>query len=129
MKGLHISYGQPIFPTTKPVYKGKTVMIIDERTQSQAEHTGLLFEAANGSRFIGSPSAGANGDVTYFALPGSLSVKFSGAEVRHADGRQLQRVGLTPDVAVRPTLKGLREGRDEVLERAVEDLTASPQRK
>jgi hypothetical protein len=32
---------------------------------------------------------------------------------------QLQIVGLTPDVPVRPTLDGLRRGRNEVLERAV----------
>jgi hypothetical protein len=38
----------------------------------------------------------------------------------------LQRVGLTPDVAVRPTIKGLRAGRDEVLERALELLRGAP---
>ena len=52
-------------------------------------------------------------------LPGGLSVQFTGIEVRHADGRQLQRVGLPIDVAVRPTLAGIRAGRDEVLERAL----------
>lgn len=47
---------------------------------------------------------------------------FTGHDVRHADGRQLQRVGLTPDVEVAPTRRGLHEGRDEVLERAVQVL-------
>jgi C-terminal processing protease CtpA/Prc len=46
-------------------------------------------------------------------------VGFTGHDVRHADGRQLQRVGIVPDVPVPPTLRGLREGRDEVLERAL----------
>jgi len=100
-------------------YKGRTVMLIDERTQSQAEHTGLFFEAANRTRFIGSPTAGANGDVTTQVLPGGISMSFSGHDVRHADGRQLQRVGLVPDLLVRPTIRGIRAGRDEVLERAV----------
>jgi hypothetical protein len=50
--------------TDKFRYHGKTVLLIDERTMSQAEHTGLFFEAANGTQFIGSPTAGANGDVT-----------------------------------------------------------------
>jgi hypothetical protein len=48
----------------------------------------------------------------------SIVVSFSGHDVRHADGRQLQRVGLVPHIEVRPTIKGIREGRDEVLERA-----------
>jgi C-terminal processing protease CtpA/Prc len=100
-------------------YKGRTVMLIDERTQSSAEHTGLFFEAANGTKFIGSATAGANGDVSNFVVPGGIMIYFSGIDVRHLDGRQLQRIGLTPDVSVAPTIAGIRAGRDEVLERAV----------
>ena len=47
-------------------------------------------------------------------------MSFSGHDIRHADGRQLQRVGLHPDVEVRPTLKGVQSGRDEVLDRALQ---------
>jgi C-terminal processing protease CtpA/Prc len=92
---------------------------VDERTASQAEHTGLFFEAANKTLIVGSPTVGANGDVTSVVLPGGLVAWFSGHDGRHADGRQLQRVGLQPDVFVRPTLAGVRAGRDEVLERAM----------
>jgi C-terminal processing protease CtpA/Prc len=95
-------------------YKGRTVILIDERAISQAEHTGLFFEAANGTRFIGSPSSGTNGDVTSFSVPGGISISFSGQSVRHADGRQLQRIGLVPDVLTRPTIRGIQSGRDEV---------------
>lgn len=108
----------------KPLYQGKVVMLIDENTQSQAEHAGLFFEAATPITFIGSASAGANGDISRLVLPGAITVYFSGQEVRHADGRQLQRVGLQPDIKVAPTLAGIREGRDEVLERALKFLKA-----
>ena len=104
----------------KPLYRGKTFMLVDERTISQAEHTGLFFEAAAGTTFVGSQTAGANGDVTDVTLPGGLDMTFTGHDVRHVDGRQLQRVGLRIDVRVTPTLAGLRAGRDEVLERALE---------
>ncbi len=106
----------------KPSYTGKTVMLIDERTISQAESTGLFFEAANGTEFIGSPTAGANGDVTNFSIPGGLRLSFSGHDVRHADGRPLQQVGLQPKILARPTINGIRAGKDEVLERAVQYL-------
>jgi C-terminal processing protease CtpA/Prc len=101
------------------MYRGPTVMLIDERAMSLAEHTGLWFEAANGTKFIGSNSAGANGDTTVLVLPGEIFVVFTGHDVRHADGRQLQRIGLVPDVAIRPTIEGIRAGRDEVLEGAI----------
>jgi C-terminal processing protease CtpA/Prc len=103
----------------KRLYRGETVMLIDERTMSQAEHLGLFLEAANGTKFVGSQTAGANGDVTNLSLPGGIFVSFTGQDVRHADGRQLQRSGLVPDVEAHPTVAGLRAGRDEVLERAV----------
>jgi C-terminal processing protease CtpA/Prc len=108
----------------KWTYRGRTVMLIDERTMSQAEHAGLFFEAANGTRFIGSRSAGADGDVTNITVPGGITVSFSGQEIRHSDGRPLQRVGLIPDVEVKPTLEGIRAGRDEVLEKALDYLGA-----
>src|SRR5271167_3289604 len=113
--------------TDKWRYHGKTVMLIDERTISHAEHSGLFLEAANGTKFIGSPSQGANGDVTNLSVPGGIYVRFSGQGVWHADGRQLQRLGLQPTVETRPTLAGIRSGKDEVLEEAVEYLERGPQ--
>ncbi len=114
-----LEFMQALPPAMGAIYPGKTVMLIDDRTQSQAEHTGLFFEAANGTKFIGTPSAGANGDVTALVLPGGVRWMFTGHDVRHADGRQLQRVGLSPDVRVAPTLAGVRAGKDEVLDRAI----------
>jgi len=105
-----------------PLYKGRTVMLIDERAISQSEHSGLMYRTANGTLFIGEPTTGANGDVTYFMAPGGIRINFSGHDVRWPDGRQLQRVGLQPDIPIAPTIQGIREGRDEVLERAVEYL-------
>jgi C-terminal processing protease CtpA/Prc len=109
-------------------YQGKTVMLIDERALSQAEHTGLFFESANGTKFIGSNTAGANGDVTNFFVPGGIQLMFTGQSVCHVDGRQLQRIGLVPEVKVHPTIQGLREGRDEVLEAAIRYLQETESR-
>ena len=114
------SFYQRLPHTDKSRYHGRTVMLIDERTISQAEHTGLFFEAANGTKFVGTPTQGANGDVTNLSLPGGIYVHFSGQGVWHADGRQLQRLGLQPDVEAHPTLAGIRAGKDEVLDKAVE---------
>lgn len=113
------TFVQTLPPATGPRYHGLTVMLIDERTVSQAEHTGLFLRAANGTRFIGSPTTGANGDVTTLVVPGGIALGFSGQGVEAMDGTRLQRVGLKPDVLVRPTIAGIRAGRDEVLERAL----------
>lgn len=119
------SFVQYLPTTTKPRYLGKTVVLVDERSLSQAEHTVLFLEAANHTRIIGSPTMGANGDVTNVVLPGGVMVYFTGQSVRHADGRVLQRTGIHPDITVRPTLKGIRAGRDEVLDRAISYLRST----
>lgn len=124
--GELLQFEQPIPPASGPLYKGKTVMLIDERAISQSEHSGLFLEAANGTEFIGTPTSGANGDITYFTVPGGITIRFAAHDVRHADGRQLQRIGLVPDIEVAPTIQGIRDGRDEVLERAVLYLTEAP---
>ena len=115
-------YRQPLPASDGSIYEGRTVMLIDENTQSASEHLGLFLEALNGTEFVGSSSAGANGDVSWLALPGGINAFFSGAAVTHFDGRPLQGVGLRPTVTVTPTIHGVRAGRDEVLERAVSFL-------
>ncbi len=113
------SFEQPLPKTDQEIYRKPTVMLIDERAESQAEWTGLLFEAANGTKFIGTNSAGAVGDRTELVLPAGIHITFTGHDVRHADGRPVQGIGLVPDVRVEPTVAGIRAGRDEVLERAM----------
>jgi C-terminal processing protease CtpA/Prc len=116
------SFAQRIPERQGDVYKGKVVVLINEDAISQAEHTCMFLEAATDVTFIGTPTAGANGDVTNMVLPGNLIVGFSGHDVRHADGRQLQRVGIQPTIRVERTIRGMVEGRDELLEAAVKFL-------
>ncbi len=107
----------------EPKYSGKTVMLIDERTIGAAEHLGLWLEAANNTAFIGTASAGAEGEISNFVLPGGITVTFSGRDVRHGNTGKLQRLGLQPTVVAAPTVKGIRQGSDEVLDKAVEYLS------
>jgi C-terminal processing protease CtpA/Prc len=59
---------------------------------------------------------------TTLSVPGGIAIGFSGQSVRFPDGKQLQRVGLNPDVEIKPAIKGIQEGRDEVLDRAIQYL-------
>lgn len=112
----------PSIQSGKTKYLGKTIALINERTQSQSEHLCLYLIAANNTKLIGSVSSGSNGEVTRFTVPGGYSFTFSGARVSFPDGKQLQRVGLQPYIYVKPTIKGYRAGKDEVLERAIKYL-------
>ncbi|MCC3151737.1 S41 family peptidase [Hymenobacter sp. BT770] len=101
-------------------YAGKVVILVNELSQSQAEYTTMAFRTVPGAKVVGSTTAGADGNVSFITLPGNISTAISGLGVYYPDGRETQRVGIVPDVAVAPTIRGIREGRDEVLEKAVQ---------
>lgn len=107
----------------KSAYQGKIAMLVGSGTQSAAEHVCLIMESAADVTFIGSPSSGANGNISDAILPGGIRVIFTALGVRHLDGRQLQRKGIQPDIHVERTIEGVRQGKDEVLEKAIEFLT------
>ena len=60
------------------------------------------------------------GAATEISLPGKLGCFFSANVSKSYPGnKQLQRVGVKPDIEVKPTVKGLADGRDELVEKAV----------
>jgi C-terminal processing protease CtpA/Prc len=96
------------------------VILINEISQSQAEYTTMAFRSAPNVTVIGSTTAGADGNVSPISLPGNIRTMISGLGVYYPDGTQTQRVGILPDIEVKPTIEGIREGRDELLEKAME---------
>ncbi|MBX9603354.1 MAG: hypothetical protein K2X35_20280 [Bryobacteraceae bacterium] len=121
-RGSQRTFDQTFGPSSEGRFPGKVVALMNEETFGLGEHTCLYLEAAEDVTFIGSPTNGTDGDPTNLVLPGGVTVVFSGQGIRHGDGRRLQGVGLTPHVAASPTIAGIRAGRDEVLEQAIEWL-------
>jgi C-terminal processing protease CtpA/Prc len=74
---------------------------------------------------VGEPTFGANGDVSRIKLPGGYLFVFTGMIVTTHAGERIHAKGFQPDVPVTPTIEGIRAGRDEVLERAVEVAISS----
>lgn len=99
-------------------YKGKVVIIVNEITQSSAEYHTMAFRTVPGAVVIGSTTAGADGNVSRIVLPGGINTAISGIGIYYPDGTETQRVGIVPDIIVNPTIKGIRNGKDELLERA-----------
>ncbi|WP_205314239.1 S41 family peptidase [Pedobacter namyangjuensis] len=100
-------------------YKGKLVVLLNENSQSQAEYTAMAFHAVKNATIVGSTTAGADGNVSTIVLPGGLRTMISGIGIYYPNGKETQRVGIVPDIVVKPTIKGIKNGKDEVLERAI----------
>jgi len=105
--------------SNKDNYLGKVVIIVNEITQSNAEYTTMALQTVPGAITIGSTTAGADGNVSQITLPGGLGTMISGINVLYPDGTETQRKGVKIDRVIKPTIKGIRDGKDELLEAAI----------
>ena len=101
-------------------YLGKVIILCNQETQSQAEYTCMILEAMPNSVIIGSQTAGADGNITYFYLSPEFRAGFTALGVYYPNGDSTQRIGIVPDSVVYITPEGVRQGRDEVLEKALQ---------
>lgn len=106
----------------KPRLSAKVAFITDGRAISYAESIMGIVEAYKLGEIVGSTTAGTNGNVNPFKLPGGYTISWTGMKVLKHDGSRHHGVGIVPTVPVEPTAAGIAAGRDEVLERAVEVL-------
>lgn len=127
--GLFANYSAAINPITigkknENYYKGKVIILIDENSQSQAEWEAMRFRQAPGSVVIGSTTAGADGGMSMFYLPGRIFTGFSGISPLNPDESETQRVGIIPDIEVKPTVQGIKDGIDEYVKKAIEIINS-----
>ncbi|MEI7596731.1 MAG: S41 family peptidase [Bacteroidota bacterium] len=101
-------------------YRGKVIVLVNEYTICHGEFTCMALQTAPDVKVIGSQTAGTDGNASTIFFPGGNSLIMTGIGVCYPDGRETQRIGIIPDIEVKPTIEGLKLGKDEVLERAIE---------
>lgn len=104
----------------KNIFDGKVVVITDENALSHSEYTIMKLQKANNCITIGDNTMGVDGNARSIVLPFNLRLSFTAIGIYYPDGGETQRVGVKIDEIVKPTIRGIREGRDELLERAIE---------
>lgn len=103
-----------------PHIAAKVVFIINGRAISYSESYMGLIEHYNLATIVGESTAGTNGNINPFNLPGGYRIWWTGMKVVKHDGSLQHGVGIIPDVPVFRTIQGVRESRDEYLEKAIE---------
>ncbi len=104
----------------KPRWKMPVAFMTDARAISYAESIMGIIEHYKLGEIVGSTTAGTNGNVNSFELPGKYVVTWTGMKVLKHDGSQHHGIGIAPTVPVTPTAAGIAAGRDELLEKAIE---------
>ncbi|MDR6513478.1 S41 family peptidase [Chryseobacterium camelliae] len=101
-------------------YKGQVVVLINEHTQSAEEMWAMVFKKVPHVIFVGSQTAGADGNKTFIKLTDGHKIIFSGLGIYYPDGGETQGIGIKPDVVVRPTVESIRNKEDLLLLKALE---------
>ena len=104
----------------QPQIKGKIVFLMYGGTISAAETIMSYIEHYKLATIVGQASAGTNGSVVSFDIPGNIKIRFTGAKVVKPDGSNYHLIGIKPTVPVERTIQAVIEGRDEFLEKALE---------
>ena len=110
--------GWPVEPA-QPRWTKNTVFIIDGRAISYAETYMGIVEHFKLAEIVGEATAGTNGNVTGFALPGGYNIGFTGMRVLKHDGSTHHGIGIKPTIPVERTVAGIAAGKDEYLEAAI----------
>ncbi len=111
--------GGVMLPAVAPRFNGRIVFMAGTGSVSWAEEVTGIVRDNRLATIVGSTTAGTDGDVNPFSLPGGYTILWTGMRVLNLDGSRFTGIGIPPDVPVVPTIAGIRAGRDEVLERAV----------
>jgi C-terminal processing protease CtpA/Prc len=102
-----------------PKLNAKIAFLTDGRAISYAESYMGIVQAYKLGEIAGDPTAGTNGNVNQFTLPGGYTVVWTGMKVHKHDGSQHHGIGIQPTIPVSRTIQGIREKRDEQLDRAI----------
>lgn len=106
-----------------PFLKAKKVFITDGRAISYTESILGIVENYKLGEIVGGATAGTNGNINSFQLPGGYRLIFTGMKVQKHDGSQHHGVGIIPTVKVTRTRAGVATGRDMQLETAILELS------
>ena len=115
---------EPVYNfTSKPraayLYDKEVVVLIDEHSQSASEFAAMLVRNGEKVTLMGENTIGADGYCLILPIPGGNKVMYTACGIYTPDGGQTQRIGVSPDIEVKKTIEGIKEGRDELMEAAV----------
>lgn len=101
-------------------YKGKLVILTDGDTASAAEEFVAILQASGRAIVVGENTNGSTGTPYFFDLPGGGRVRISTLNTRYRNGNTFKGAGIEPNVRVERTIRGIADGRDEVLKAALD---------
>jgi C-terminal processing protease CtpA/Prc len=107
-------------PPQLPRFTSKSIIITAPCVVSSGETEMGIINHYNLATTVGEPTAGCNGNVNWIDLPCGYKVMWTGMKVLKHDGSQHHLIGFQPDYPIERTMEGIKNEKDEILEKAIE---------
>ncbi|MBV9174901.1 MAG: S41 family peptidase [Chloroflexi bacterium] len=97
------------------------VVLVDGGTASMGEIFASAVQEHGAATIVGSNTAGSVAAAQVFGLPDGSGIQVTVFEIRSSDGKQLNKIGVTPDDVIDPATRAP-SGDDPAIDKAVEIL-------
>ncbi len=110
-------------PVTDSLKLHQPLVVVSGKFVGSASEVFLqMIRHNNRGTIIGGPSVGAVSEPMIFSIPGDLEVMLCAKKCVNPDGTQPDDTGILPDIEVKEDYNAYLKGKDNVLERAIEEL-------
>jgi len=111
--------GDPIAPGPG-AYQGRLILLVDAGCVSACEDFVMPFKDNRRATLVGETTQGSAGLPYTYDFHNGMVVRIADKRVLFPDGSEFEGIGIKPDVEVPLTIDDLRQGRDVVLQKALE---------
>jgi carboxyl-terminal processing protease len=113
---------------SKEPYRKPVVVLTGSMTFSAAEDFVVAFDFMKRGKIIGEPTGGSTGQPYSLKLPGGLTSRICMKRDTYPDGKEFVGFGVQPDIIVSPKISDIKDGKDPVLNKAIEYLSSFKKR-
>ena len=104
----------------QPYIEARKIFLTNGKAISFSESFLNPIEYYNLADIVGEQTAGSTGITNNINLFGDIFIPWTGMKILKQDGSQFHGIGIIPDYKINRTLDGIRQGRDEYLEYAIQ---------
>lgn len=106
----------------KRIYQNPVVMLVNATTFSSAENLCVSFRGAKRGKIIGTPTGGSTGNPIFIDLGWGIGCCICTKHELDAEGNEFIGIGILPDITAEEDADSFMNGKDAVLEKALEIL-------
>jgi carboxyl-terminal processing protease len=122
---LPVTWGGGIVAPSPNAFHGRVIILVDGGCVSACEELVEPFKDSGRGTVVGETTEGSSGLPYVYDFHNGMTLRIAVKRQYFPDGSEFEGVGIKPDIEVRPTIEDLKNGKDPVLEKALE-LAAKP---